>query len=130
MNNNFNYTVKDSGERSTYPSGAQRDNAEGKGRPELSSAQGLLRVWRWYELGAKKYSDRNWEKGMNISRYCGAAMRHLVKYMWGCDDEDHLAAVMWNCMCIMHHEAERPDMQDLPGWNGRTTKWIYPLDKD
>ena len=121
-------TIKDSGERSTYKSGAQRDNHSGKGRFDLMSGQGLLRLARWYELGANKYTPRNWEKGMDISRYLDAAFRHLVKYMMGCDDEDHLAAVAWNVFAIMHHEVIFPENQDLPQWKNRTTKWIYELD--
>lgn len=121
-------TIKDSGSRSEYPSGAVRDNGSGKGRCDLISTQGLLRLARWYELGARKYADRNWEKGMNVSRYVDAAFRHLVKYMAGCDDEDHLAAVAWNVFAIMHHEVYLPEMQDLPTWKDRRTKWNYDLD--
>jgi len=120
--------LKDSGEREVYKSGAQRDNATGKGRFDLMSGQGLFRLSRLYEAGSKKYSDRNWEKGMNISRYVDAAFRHLTKYMMGCDDEDHLAAVAWNVFCIMHHELELPELQDLPKWENRKTKWTYELD--
>lgn len=120
--------VKDSGSRDTYPTGAQRDNGGNKGRMDLIATQGLLRLSKLYEAGAKKYSDNNWQKGMNISRYCDGAMRHLVKYMAGCDDEDHLSAVAWNVFCIMHHEKEIPEMQDLPTWKDRITKWIYDLD--
>ena len=65
---------------------------------------------------------------MNISRYVDAAMRHLVKYLAGCDDEDHLSAVAWNVFSIMHHEYYLPEQQDLPEWQGRETKWKYPLD--
>lgn len=120
--------LKDSGSRNVYPSGAQRDNREGKGRFDLISGQGLLRLSRIYEAGSRKYNDRNWEKGMYISRYVDAAFRHLTKYMLGCDDEDHLAAVAFNIFAIMHHESELPEMQDLPKWQGRKTKWIYDLD--
>lgn len=125
--------IKDSGERSSYSSGAVRDNHTGKGRYDLMSIQGLLRLARWYESGALKYTDRNWEKGMPISRYCDAAFRHLVKYMAGCDDEDHLAAVAWNVFAIMHHERNNPDMQDLPEWLNRgstISKNVILLEKD
>lgn len=121
--------IKDSGERSVYSTGAQRDNHTGKGRFDLISLQGLFRLARWYELGAQKYNDRNWEKGMNISRYSDAAFRHLLKYIAGCDDEDHLAAVAWNVMAIMHHEEKFPELQDLPEWQGRKTKFVITLDK-
>jgi hypothetical protein len=126
----FGTHIKDSGERDTYNSGAVRDNHEGKGRFDLISIQGLLRLARWYELGSKKYSDRNWEKGMLISRYVDAAFRHLVKYVAGCDDEDHLAAVAWNVFAIMHHEEKCPEQQDLPEWKDRITKNIIKLDKE
>src|SRR5258706_16469533 len=105
--------LKDSGERSSYSSGAVRDNSEGKGRFDLIPYQGMIRLARHYEAGAKKYSDRNWEKGMNISRYVDAALRHLFKYVAGWNDEDHLAAVAWNVFSIMHHEHSLPEFQDF-----------------
>jgi hypothetical protein len=72
--------LKDSGERDVYETGAQRDNGEMKGRFDLVTPQGELRLARHYELGAEKYADRNWEKGMPIGRMVSAAMRHLSKY--------------------------------------------------
>jgi hypothetical protein len=122
--------LKDSGQRNTYPSGAQRDNHEGKGRFDLIPFQALMRLALHYERGAKKYSGRNWEQGMNISRYADAAMRHLMKYMAGWNDEDHLAAVAWNVFSIMHHEAALPQMQDFPAWKDRTSKWTVEETKD
>jgi hypothetical protein len=32
----------------------------------------------------------------------------------GEDDEDHLAAVVWNAFAIMHFEKLRPDLMDIP----------------
>ena len=55
--------LKDSGERTEFPSGAVRDMHEGKGRFDLLPMCVLMRLARHYEAGAKKYSDRNWEKG-------------------------------------------------------------------
>lgn len=120
--------LKDSGSREVYQTGAQRDNGGSKGRMDLIAVQGLLRLSRLYEAGANKYKPHNWESGMPISRYVDAAMRHLVKYMAGCDDEDHLAAVAWNVFAVMHHEDQHPDMQDIPTWQGRVSKWVYKLD--
>jgi hypothetical protein len=122
--------IKDSGERSIYDTGAQRDNHESKGRFDLMSCPALLRLARWYEMGAKKYEDRNWEKGIPVSRCVDAAFRHLVKYVMGCNDEDHLAAVAWNVFAIMFYEYYKKDMQDLPEWKDRETKWNYPVDKE
>ena len=119
--------MHDSGERQNFETGAVRDTTIGKGRFDLLSPEVLFRVTKWLELGANKYHDRNWEKGMNISRCFDSAMRHLVKYLDGWDDEDHLAAVVTNVMFIMHFEKNMPEMQDLPKWinqihNEKTTQ--------
>ena len=126
----FNYELKDSGERQEYTTGAVRDNSVGKGRFDLIPFQALMRLAKHYENGARKYSDRNWEKGMDISRYVDAAIRHLIKYSNGWNDEDHLAAAMWNCASIMHHEAELPEMQNLPNWKGRTSNFIVKEERE
>lgn len=76
---------------------------------------GIRRLAIWYELGAKKYADRNWEKGMPFSRYIDAAKRHLDKYIMGMTDEDHLAAAAWNILSIMHHEElGQVEFDDMP----------------
>jgi hypothetical protein len=106
--------LKDSGERRQFKTGAIRDRAVGKGRFDLISTQMLFRLARHYEAGSIKYSDRNWEQGMPISVYVDAAMRHLIKYIAGWNDEDHLAAVVWNISAIMHHEDKFDHLQDLP----------------
>lgn len=73
------------------------------------------RLAKWYELGSKKYADRNWERGMPFSRYLDSAKRHLNKYLMGLEDEDHLAAAAWNIFAIMHHEElNEKELNDLP----------------
>ncbi len=120
--------VKDSGTRQEYESGARRDNPEDKGMMDLVPPEALLRLSRWYEWGGLKYGYRNWERGMPISRYISAAIRHSLKYLAGCNDEDHLSAAVWNLLAIMHHEQLRPEMQDIPVWKDRKSKWLYILD--
>lgn len=109
--------IDDGGERVGFGEGrAVREPSEGKGRFDLVSPYANRRLARWYELGAGKYSDRNWEKGgIPFSRYLDSAFRHLNKYLMGMTDEDHLAAAAWNIFSIMHFE-ELGDMQwdDLP----------------
>ena len=106
--------LKDSGERRQFSTGAVRDRAVGKGRYDLLSTQMLMRLARHYEAGALKYTDRNWEKGMEFSVYIDAAMRHLTKYIAGWNDEDHLAAAIWNLAALMFQEEKNPDLNDLP----------------
>ena len=118
-------TLKDSGQRRAFDSGAIRDRAAGKGRFDLIPSQAIFRLARHFEAGAIKYSDRNWEKGMEISVYVDAALRHMEKYKDGWNDEDHLAAVLWNVAAIMHHEQKMPDLMDLPErQNENIQKWV------
>lgn len=107
--------IDDGGERMVFESGALREPATGKGRFDLVSPFGLRRIAMWYELGALKYAERNWEKGIPMSRCVDSAMRHLNKFLMGMTDEDHLAAAAWNVIAIMHYEETgRTDLDDLP----------------
>ena len=106
--------IKDSGERTEFSTGAVRDLHEGKGRFDLLPMCVLLRLAKHYEEGAKKYSDRNWEKGIPAHSFADSAMRHLVKYLDGWSDEDHLIAAIWNLCGLAWTEEKRPDMMDIP----------------
>jgi len=89
-------SIKDSGARQTWDTGSRRDTREGKGRYDLIPWEIIDADARYLELGAKKYGDRNWEKGQPLSRYLDSACRHLSKFMMGRRDEPHLLAVRWN----------------------------------
>ena len=106
--------IKDSGERTQFPSGAVRDMHEGKGRFDLLPMCVLMRLARHYENGCKKYGDRNWEAGIPCHSFADSAMRHLVKYMDGQTDEDHLIAAIWNLCGLAWNEEKRPDLMDIP----------------
>ena len=93
------YNLKDSGERKVFETGANRDVSSGKGRFELLPPMTLRAMAIHFEKGCQKYGDRNWEKGIPISRYADSAMRHLLQFIDGCDDENHLIASIWNLMC-------------------------------
>ena len=108
------YTIKDSGKRETFFTGAERDVREGKGRYDLISPIGLKRLAAVYEKGCIKYSSRNWEKGIPIGRCLDSAMRHIVEYLGGENAEDHLAQAAWNLFAAMHFEETREDLQDIP----------------
>lgn len=96
--------IKDSGHRRKYPTGAQRDRAQGKGKYVLVSPVFLERLAKHLEAGALKYNDRNWEKGMPLQDFWDSAVRHLFQYLEGQRDEDHLAAAAFNVMGLMHTE--------------------------
>jgi hypothetical protein len=61
----------------------------------------LFRVARIFEAGAIKYDSRNWELGQPLSRYLDSGTRHIVCYMRGDRDEDHVAQAAWNFLCLL-----------------------------
>lgn len=114
--------MQDNGSRYEHETGALREDVSTKGmRPELIPPEALMRVATWYGDGAKKYSDRNWEKGLPFTNCIGSMFRHLIKYMNGHEDEDHLAAIVWNANALMHYEKHKPDMDDRPAWSKAKT---------
>jgi hypothetical protein len=115
------YGMTDSGKRQTFGEGmAMRDTAEDKPRPDLISPFMEERVGHWLRMGARKYSERNWENGMPMSRCIASLRRHVMKFQQGKRDEDHLAAIVFNSMAIIHYEEmiERgvlpAELDDLP----------------
>lgn len=100
------FIVEDSGQREHFTSGAVRDTQEGKTRYDLISPYALRRIGDHMTKGALKYGERNWEKGMPRSRFIASALRHLYKWIMGSREEDHLAAVCFNIMAIMHFEEQ------------------------
>ena len=89
-----------------FATGGVRSKASGKGRFDLIPAHPMLRLARHYENGAIKYEDRNWEKGLPLSRFVDSAQRHMNAFMSNDRTEDHLAAVLWNVMGYLWTENE------------------------
>lgn len=106
--------ILDSGERTEFLTGAVRDMHEGKGRFDLLPMCVLMRLAKHYEKGALKYEERNWEKGIDAHSFADSAFRHLVKYMDGWNDEDHLIAAIWNLCGLAWTEEKKPELVDIP----------------
>lgn len=111
------FILQDSGKRELFPSGMIRDLRDGKGRYDLITPFGLKRLALVYERGAKKYSDRNWERGSSYSRFADSALRHIIQFMLGMNDEDHLAQSAWNLFSIMHLQETHPEFDDMPNYS-------------
>jgi len=88
--------LPDSGERSEFATGAVRDAMSGKGLPSLIPPAAIRRLAQRFEDGAAKYGRDNWQKGIPLSRYNDAIIRHTLAAAEGQTDEDHLGAVLWN----------------------------------
>lgn len=113
--------IQDSGERTQFATGAVRDMHEGKGAMWLLPFNAVLRLSRHYEAGAKKYGVMNWNKGILVSSFIDSALRHIAKYMCGCDDEDHLSAAAFNILGAMEMEQTKPELNDVPARCGVKT---------
>ena len=118
--NEFNEVRDHGGERLKFQGGAEREAATNKGRFDLVPPLPLVRLAKHYEAGARKYAERNWEKGLPLSRFIDSAFRHLVQFMMGERSEDHLAAVLWNIAGYIQTEAWirqnklSPNLHDVP----------------
>ena len=108
-----NYKIEDSGERQEWSTGSRRDTQEGKPRFDLISVHGLRRLADHLAKGAEKYGERNWEKGQPISRFYASAFRHLIAWAEGEETEDHLAAVLFNIMAIIHMNEIYPGNSEI-----------------
>jgi hypothetical protein len=104
MMNNQPFETKDSGKRQDFETGARRDVQDDKPRYDLVSIIALKRIAELLGRGAAKYGDRNWEKGIPLDRYYASMFRHMIQWAEGDTSEDHLAAVCFNAMGIMHTE--------------------------
>lgn len=113
--------IQDSGARINYDHGAMREPSTGKGAYELISPFAWERIAIWYELGARKYADRNWEKGIPFGRLIQSAIRHMIRWMKGDRSEDHLAAVCWNVMAMIHFEetGQAEEWNNYPAYRRR-----------
>ena len=84
-------------------------NDKDKLRYDLIPADALEEVVKVFTHGAKKYGDRNWEKGLSHGRLFGAMMRHAWKWWRGerYDSESrchHLASVVFCALALLHYE--------------------------
>lgn len=79
-----------------------------------STITAILEVSKHYEEGAKKYDERNWEKGIPIHCYVDSGIRHLLKYYGKWDDEPHDRAFLWNMFGLLWTIKHHPELNDLP----------------
>lgn len=110
-------TIKDSGNRREFGTGAVRDMGEGKGRMDLLPWAAIMEVSKHCEAGAKKYGEHNVDKGLPEHSFIDSAFRHLAKHTDGWVDEPHLLAAAWNILWAIQMELKHPELVDVP-WKG------------
>jgi len=88
-------------------------------RYDLLPPEPLARVVEVFTIGARKYGDRNWEKGLTWGRVFAAMMRHAWAWWRGerFDPEDgqhHLSSVAWCALVLMEYEETHQELDDRP----------------
>ena len=90
---------------STFPSGATR-HPKTDVRFDLIPPIALRLLAERFALGAKKYTDNNWKRGMPLSVHINHLYQHLHDFLSGIPDSDtgdqegNLAAMLWNITAI------------------------------
>lgn len=89
-------------------------------RTDLIPVGPLTSLATLYGLGARKYAERNWEKGYAWSLSYGALLRHALAY-WGGEDLDpelginHMACVAFHAFAMIEFALTHPELDDRPG---------------
>lgn len=90
-----------------FKSGAKRSSKAL--RFDLIPAEGLRRLAQRYTMGAEKYGEWNWQKGLQdpeyIAQFKAHLFAHVVDYLeHACAEDDNLAAIAWGAFALMECE--------------------------
>lgn len=94
-----------------------KKNDHGKLRYDLIPSYPLESLAHVYTIGALKYADRNWEKGIAWGRIFAAMMRHAWAWWKGerfdpVDGQHHLASVAWCAFALIEYEITHLELDD------------------
>lgn len=112
----FTQEVKRS--ETVWPEEGRKDDG-GKAPYHLLAPELLEATAQVLKFGAEKYSERNWEKGMNWSRPFSAMMRHMWAWWRGehADPETGMSHLWHAACCVMFliaYEARTTGKDDRP----------------
>lgn len=82
----------------------------------------MMEVSKHYEDGARKYAERNWEKGIPCHCYVDSGVRHLLKWIDKWNDEPHDRAFIWNMLGLLWTVKHKPECNDLPYYVEKLSK--------
>lgn len=89
------------GPKREFSTGAEKQDASGKGTPVLVPGDAILAVAKHFENGASIYGARNWEKGIPLSEILNSLERHLQQEKMGLTEEPHARALAWNAIVYL-----------------------------
>jgi cell division protein YceG involved in septum cleavage len=100
--------------KTTFSTGAWRNNKDGKGRYDLMPWTAIHELAKHCQDGAKAHGERNIDKGIPLHDLMDSAIRHISQYMQGQTNENHLRSAFWNIAWAVEFEVTKPDLQDIP----------------
>lgn len=100
------------GETTGAPAGEGVKHDDAKARLDLIPPEALFALGEILTYGARKYTDRNWEKGMRWGRVFAAATRHLwawwggrgpttQSFLFGSLDDETKRSHLWHALCCV-----------------------------
>ncbi len=89
------------GPKREFSTGAESQDASGKGTPVLVPGDAILDIAKHFENGAAIYGARNWEKGIPLSEQLNSLERHLQQEKMGLTDEPHARALAWRAIVYL-----------------------------
>jgi hypothetical protein len=94
-----------------------KKNDSGKAPIHFLTREFIEGVAQAQAFGAKKYGDYNFCNGLAYTRLLDAAMRHLIAFTWGEDNdnesgESHLSHAAANINMLMYTIKHHPDKDD------------------
>ncbi|WP_175869585.1 dATP/dGTP diphosphohydrolase domain-containing protein [Bartonella gabonensis] len=106
----------------SYSTNAAHKYDDSKPRLDLIPPFALFEIGRVLDFGANKYGANNWRKGMDWSRFHGAALRHLLAWFGGENkdaesDLSHLAHAVCCLLFLMECEAKQIGCDNRPHKN-------------
>jgi hypothetical protein len=84
---------------------------------DLLPTEALFEIGKVLQAGQEKYGRANWANGIELSRFIGASLRHILQFNAGEDlDEEtqtlHLANAATNLIFAIWMFKNRPDLDD------------------
>ena len=86
-----------------FDSGARRSADGDDTRLDLLPYRALHLIGKTLKLGAQKYGDYNWQKGIPVETCFNHCLRHIYLWLDGDRSENHISHAACNLMFILHY---------------------------
>jgi hypothetical protein len=113
----------------------KNDALDNKLRFDLIPVLPMVEVAKVFSMGAKKYGDWNWLKGLQWMRCYGAIMRHLSMWVLGETNDresgiNHLAHAVVNLLFLLEYQQIHPEMDNRPVKQNLNVQQCFEMPKE